>query len=218
MAQAKDGAAALKSTAKTPGKTSAKPSAKAAAGDGQDAGRLAAVLLDDVEALDKKDPSSLLFDRFETTPQWRKVADAPPAVQAAVAVEAVRRQGAIRRGITGDVLTALQGNLGRQRGYSFARHRLLELLFRKAPPLDGAQWDTVLGELARFEVHLVFQTPFLPRLAAAFKRFAEKNGATPAMASSVEKIRNGLSDPTTAGFKEQKVKQTLFAAVNASPG
>ena len=65
-------------------------------------------------------------------------------------------------------------------------------------------------------MHLVFQTPFLPRLAAAFKRYAAKHGTTPAMAASVQRIMSGLRDPVTSGYQEQKVIAALTTA--AGPG
>jgi hypothetical protein len=174
--------------------------------------RLATPLLERVHGLNDDGSEARLRAYFIRTPAWKGIAKAPPEVQAAVFVQAVRRLGAVRKGIKKNPRTALRGNLHHERGFSFARMTLLEQLARKLPPLAESDWETVLTELARFEIILANDFSFLPFLAMHLKRYAVKHGLTPAMAAAVERLIKALSDPPTSGFRESRVISTLRQA------
>jgi hypothetical protein len=182
----------------------ATPSAMAGRDDG-----LARQLLDGVEALDRSQYDASYIPRFKKTPAWKKVAGAPPEIRAGVAVEAFRRLGALRRSIKGPVRDA---RLHHSPLYSFARMSALSQLFRKTLPLGENDWELVLAELARFEWNGVAGMDFLPSLATAFKRYADKHGITDRMAASRDAVVKSLSHPATTGFKEKPVIAKLRSA------
>ena len=193
-------------------RASTRPGTVAATGDSSDVTRLATQLLKKVHALNEERGEARIPSYFIRTPAWKGIAKAPPQVQAAVFVQAIRELGAVRKGIKKNPRFALRGMLHHERGFSFARMTLLGQLVRKLPPLTESDWETVLTELGRFEIILADDFGFLRSLAGYLKRYAAKHGLTPTMSALVERLIKALSDPPTTGFQESRVISTLRQA------
>jgi hypothetical protein len=173
--------------------------------------RIAVEILDEVESLNEDRGEARLPTYFRRTPIGGRVTRAKPELKLALFIEGVRRLGALRKSMKKDVEEA-QLMLHLLRKFRFSRLTLLGELVRKLPPLSQKDWETILTELAPYDVLSAHDFGFLESLATRLKRDAAKTGLTPTMADAVQRMIKAVEEHPTSHYSRKRVKTALRQA------
>jgi len=170
----------------------------------------------DVEArllLDKLDKSKGMvrtIPMLKRRPEAKKILSAPPEVQAAVVMRAIRDLGSLRVKISGSDPCDLF-NIHHESGYSFRVMNFFGSLLTPKLQLDDADVVSALAEIARYE-HIAIDTmPFLPAL---FKYLSRRPAGLPNEGRPyLKKIAKALL--TMEGAAETRLSKSFAALAKA---
>ena len=167
----------------------------------------ARLLLDKLDAAKRMIRTVAMLRR---TPEAKKILSAPPEVQSAVVMRAIRDLGALRAAISGSDPCDLF-NVHFQKGYSNRVMNFFGSLLTPKLHLDDADVVSALAEIARYE-HIALDTmPFLPAL---FTYLARRPAGLPSEARPhLKKIAKALL--TMEGAAETRLSKSFAALAKA---
>jgi hypothetical protein len=146
------------------------------------------------------------------TPEAKKILRAPPEVQSAVVMRAIRDLGALRAGISGSAPGDLF-NVHFEKGYSNRAMNFLGALLIPRLQLEDAEVVSALAEIARYE-HIAIDTmPFLPALFKYLDRRSAGAGLPSEARPDAKKIAKALR--TMEGAAETRLSKRFAALAKA---